>query len=122
MRLLTSLAATLALSSAFVPDAPACGFDPRPAALRVTSHFIPGAGTRSFVVIGDAPTLAESAWRQLAPSSYDGTRIADLPELAAPYELTLVGPSGTRHVSTTHEVALAGDWIAGSAPHAALEI
>ena len=108
----TLLIAALSLS-AFTPsrDADACGgYIREPRVLRLSTHHIPsfdeGAGTRSFVVLGTATPPATVAWRRLAPSSYDSTQIANDMVLANSVTLTLLGPAGTRVVSSTQHVFL----------------
>jgi hypothetical protein len=79
-----------------------------PAVYPLTTHHIHDGGTwsaRSFALLNQAPEVTP-AWRQLAPGTYDYTMIAEAKDLDAPAELTLVGPAGTRVVSTRSRVFL----------------
>jgi hypothetical protein len=122
MRFISSLlVATLAATTLTTSVAAACGgyvrVDTAPRVLAVSTHGLMANGrwtNRSFVVLEQAPDLAADApWKQLAPHSYDATRIVALARLASPMEVTLVGPSGARVVKTSKQVALSRSWQIG---------
>jgi hypothetical protein len=120
MRLSTSFAALLAFASLHTAPATACGWV-EPTLHRITAHSVPGHGARSFVVLGAAPAVRESAWRLLAPMSYDGTAIATLQD-EAPRKITLLGPTGATTVSSAHRVALDHSWELGKGAREAIEV
>jgi hypothetical protein len=134
MRLLTTLAAALALSTSLTAtttrSADACGGryePPAPRMLLVSSHGIhhgPRWSTRAFAVLETGVELgANPKWQPLAPMTYDATRILPLSRLAKPMELTLVGSSGTRVVKTDKQHALSQDFHIGfDQTRAALEL
>ncbi len=102
------LALALASSTLAAPTvADACGGygmeRPTPAALEVTQW-----KQRTFVVIASADTPAANAsWRRLAPDTYGNTTMITAgPDTDDSRTLTLVGPSGTRVVSTKKTVFL----------------
>jgi hypothetical protein len=121
MRLISSiLVATLAATTLTTAIAAACGgyvhVDPAPQILTVTTHGLMQNGRwthRGFVVLDQRVELDAAAWKQLAPGTYDGTRIAQVAARAKAVELTLVGPSGTRVISTAKQVALSHSWQLG---------
>ena len=113
MRTLLCLASAVALAlSTPPPTAEACGGygvqERAPQTFPVSTHFIPsgnGNGThRGFVLLGGA-TPAGVAWKQLAPRSYDTTRIAPAPTTAAT-TFTLVGRYGSRVITSARYVYL----------------
>jgi hypothetical protein len=112
------LAASLVALAASLPlhHADACGRMEAPHMFAVSQHY----NHHTFVVLDEAAP-ADAKWRQLWPDSYDYTRIADAPALDAPMELTLLGPSGTRVVTTTKRVYLE-DSFGDRTPHVALEV
>jgi len=81
---------------------------PEPTVFRLSSHYT-NTGSRLFVLLNEsAPEGLE--WTRLAPMSYDGTEIADAFQFTSPVTMTLVGPSGTRVVSSTKHVFLSKSW------------
>jgi len=100
----TLLIAALAVSSFPSPDAEACGgYLAEPRVFLMSNHGTPtrhgGWQTRMFVPLGgQAP--ANTIWRRLAPGTYDYARIANAPAFDQAMTMTLVGPSGTRVVSS----------------------
>ena len=113
--LLASLAVTATLTSAFAPSiADACGGytgDPMPAVFAVDDHTVHQLGgdrwnRRAFVVLGATTAPADAAWELLAPRSYDSTQIADAPDPQQSTTFTLVGPSGSRVVSSNRRALL----------------
>ena len=113
MRNLLALSALLCLAAR---PAPACGYYP-PRVFLVTHHFVPQSTQheRTFALTDhrDVPD-SDSAWEVLAPSSYDGTQIADAP-VSPTLALTLLGHDGKLVVTATHRVFLR--W-ASDAPNA----
>jgi len=111
----TLLIAAFSLS-ALTPsrDADACGsYTPEPQVLRLSTHFVPGGDgdrRRTFALLGSTTPPPKLAWKLLAPMSYDATQIANDMMLANPITLTLVGPSGTRVVSSSKHVFLSRSW------------
>jgi hypothetical protein len=108
----------LAALSSFHTSTEACGWTPP----RLELHKVATSRTRAFVVIGDAPTVADQAWQRLDPMSYDNTHIAEVAALPDARELTLVGAQGARTVASTHEVALKDGFQIGKGTKAALEV
>jgi hypothetical protein len=110
----TLLIAALSLSAFTPSDAEACGsYNPEPRVMRLSTHFLTGfdnSGPRSFVLFGASEPTAKLAWRKLAPGTYDMTEIANDMLLANPVTLTLLGPSGTRVVSSSKHVFLSRSW------------
>jgi hypothetical protein len=109
----TLLIAALSLS-ALSPsrDAEACGgYTPEPRVLRLSTHRFPSfdknARDRSFAVFGDTTPPAKLEWTLLVPMSYDSTQIANDMQRARTVTLTLLGPAGTRVVSSKKHVFLA---------------
>jgi hypothetical protein len=107
----TLLLAAVSLS-ALHANADACG-TPAPTVFRLSSHYVVGgAGTdhRRMFVLLDEVAPKGLYWKQLSPMSYDATEIANAYTLAAPMTFTLVGPSGTRVVSTAKHFYLSKSW------------
>ncbi len=113
--LLAALALTATLTSAFAPSiADACGgymADRTPAVFAVDDHSIHRVGTdhwnrRAFVVLGKITAPADATWQLLAPRTYDTTQIADAPDPQQSTTFTLVGPSGSRVVSSNRHTLL----------------
>lgn len=107
------LIAALAVSS--IPgldNADACGFVP-PHVMLLSSHsgHVHGTawGTRTFAVLGEA-VPADVRWQPLVPGTYDSSQIANERLLDKPRVLTLVGPAGTRVVSTAQQAVLSPAW------------
>ena len=87
----TLLLASLTISALQNP-ADACGpYVVEPTVFQLTS---------GFALLNQAPDEYAPAWRRLHPNSYDHTQIADTTPLATPMTITLVGPSGTKVVSS----------------------
>ncbi|MBA3504042.1 MAG: hypothetical protein M4D80_41455 [Myxococcota bacterium] len=113
MRTLTLQIAALSLFLlALHRNAEACGsYVPEPRVLRLSTHQLPSfdknVAARSFAVFANAKAPAKLVWQQLVPMSYDLTQIANDMALANPVTLTLLGPSGTRVVSSKKHVFLA---------------
>lgn len=112
MRNFLCLAAAFALSTAVAapPTADACGGSygavvRTPRSFAVSKHFVRDAkNQRAFVALGGtAPDGL--AWKQLAPRTYDATKIAPAPA-GAPMTLTLVGEKGTRVITSARYVYL----------------
>jgi hypothetical protein len=120
MRLLHTLTAlVLAVSTVTVAPqvADACGgsygsFDIAPTVHVVSTHQTPN-GRRAFIALGpSAVTRSEGTWERLFPSSYDYSATRDA-SYAPRRTFTLVGPSGTRVVSTANTVLLTDTFILG---------
>lgn len=117
---------TLAALSTLAPlqEADACGsYVPEPRIHRLSTHYIPRTRTahvRSFVVLGGASN-DKRAWKQLAPHSYDGTRIAAGEQLHVPMTFTIVGANGTKVVHGRNQVFLASTF-AFVEPASAIEV
>jgi hypothetical protein len=80
------------------------------------------AATRTFAMLHQPIANADKLrWTMLAPMSYDGTRIANAPKLAAPVTLTLVGDSGTQVVTATSQASIKDTWQVHT-PTLALEV
>jgi hypothetical protein len=115
------LAAVLATTTLTTQIAAACGgyadFKPAPRVLAVSSHSIVDTKQhwtrRAFVVLEQSIEADDSAWKWLAPYTYDPTHILTIGRLAKPMEVTLVGPSGTRVVKADQQVALSRSWHIG---------
>ena len=127
--LLASLAVTATLTSALAPSiAEACGGymgDPMPAVFAVDDHTVHRLGSRSnrrsFVVLAATTAPANATWALLAPRSYDSTQIADAPDPKQSTTFTLVGPSGSRVVSS-NRLALLKQSFRTVNEHSAIEI
>lgn len=128
--LLASLALTATLTSAFAPSiADACGGymrDPLPAVFAVDDHSVHRVGTdrwnrRAFVVLGATTAPADATWELLAPRSYDSTQIADAPDPQQSTTFTLIGPSGSRVVSS-NRLALLKQTFRTPHEHSAIEV
>jgi hypothetical protein len=113
--LLLSLLAALATTSLVsVHHADACGGNLEPQIYRLSTHFIVGADQaerrRTFALLNEKAPAKGLAWRQLSPMSYDATQIAAGESFTSPVMLTLVGPSGTKVVSSSKHVFLSRSW------------
>src|SRR5687767_8051115 len=53
-----------------------------------------------FALLNQEAEQGEHTWRRLRPHSYDNTQIANTTPLETPMTITLVGPSGTKVVSS----------------------
>jgi len=115
--LLASLALTATLASAFAPSiADACGGgyggERLPSVFAVDTHFSSrengeAMGRRAFVLFASAAPTDKAVWTRLAPMTFDYTRIADAPDSTYPTTVTLIGPSGTRVVSSKDRTFIA---------------
>jgi hypothetical protein len=114
--LLAALTATAVATSTFVAPslAAACGGPygrgSSPQALLVETHLASaeGGAVRSFVVLGEPTDVPPTtAWRQLAPGTFDRAEVAPAPPLAAPRTLTLLGPAVSEVVHLEDTVLLA---------------
>jgi hypothetical protein len=118
--LTAAVAATLTTATMAPQIAAACGgyvrTNPAPRMLQVSSHRVLAGERwkqRAFVVLEQAFDGSDATWNMLAPGTFDNTRLVQLPALAAPLEITLVGPSGVRFVKTDKQVALADAFTIG---------
>lgn len=115
----TTLLLLAALTSSTLtaqPTAEACGGDyapvrTEPQVFPVSIHHVLQTGQQRAFVLFDQPAPEHTAWTALAPRSYDGTQIALAAQWTAPVTLTLVGPRGTRLVTTTRYVYLARTFV-----------
>jgi hypothetical protein len=109
----TLLIAALAVSMLPSPAAEACGdYGFRPRVFLLSSHGVKtatGWETRTFAVLGNAAP-ADAKWSALAPRTYDHSRIAKAPALEDDLQLTLVGPAGTRIVTSRSAWFLDSAW------------
>jgi hypothetical protein len=128
--LLASVAVTATLTTAFAPSiADACGGympDPRPAVFAVDDHNVHREGTdrwdrRAFVVLGATTAPADATWKQLAPRTFDGTQLADVPDPDQSTTFTLIGPSGTQVVSS-NRLAVLKQTFGNRVEHSAMEV
>ncbi|MBA3451865.1 MAG: hypothetical protein H0T42_02070, partial [Deltaproteobacteria bacterium] len=128
--LIASLALTATLTSAFAPSiADACGGympDPTPAVFAIDEHRMRVPGTyqwqrRAFVALRNVTAGADVTWTRLSPQSYVATQIALQKELPRSTTFTLVGPSGSRVVSTNRS-ALLSQTFRNPKAHEALEV
>ena len=77
----------------------------------------------AFVVLPTSIDVGDRKWQWLAPGTYDSTNIIELGRLDAPAEMTLLGPSGSRVISSDRRVALSNSWQIGmDQTRAAIEI
>jgi hypothetical protein len=116
----TLLLAALTVSStaiSLVDNADACGV-PEPQAYVLQKTFGARGVSPTFAFLSEAAPK-DAQWRLAAPYSYDNTRVAEAAPLAK-QKLTLIGPSGTRVVETSHHVFVEPAWT--HSPHGALEI
>lgn len=125
--LLAPVLASLVLSST---PADACGpYVPEPTIFQLSSHLtrtgvdLASRSTRTFVLTGkiDRARAARLAWQTLAPRSYDHARVALDVDLARPMEVTLIGPAGTKVVSSKRRAFLDQTFVQ-QGPSSALEI
>lgn len=93
------------------------GFTPR--LMRVSTHFADG-GTRAFVITNEKVS-DDQPWVLLAPRSYDNASVVDVANPKAPIDVTLVGPAGTKIVSSRERVYLSRTFVS-RAPSVAFEI
>lgn len=116
---------TLLALATHTPTTDACGWEPP----HLTAHLVSShsarladntSAQRTFVVFGDAPKIAAVHWHALAPETYDYVKLAELSPSRA--MLTLIGPSGTRVVTSTHRVALDGSWDLDGRTRLAFEV
>lgn len=108
------------LASLAARPADACGpygFTPR--LMRVSTHFADG-GTRAFVITNEK--IADNQpWVRLAPMTYDYASVVDVANPENPLDVTLVGPAGTKIVSSRERVYLSRTFVS-HAPAVAFEI
>lgn len=108
------------LASLAARPADACGpygFTPR--LMRVSTHFADG-GTRAFVITHEQ-VADNQPWVLLAPRSYDNASVVDVANPETPIDVTLVGPAGTKIVSSRERVYLSRTFVS-RAPSVAFEI
>lgn len=113
---------TFATLSTLAPlhHAEACGsYIPETQIHQVSTHFTRGENgkLRMFVVLGGASD-APRAWQQLAPRTFDATRIASGTTLSRPMTFTLVGRDGTKVASGAQQVFLSQTFQFGEAASA----
>ncbi len=118
--LLAPVLATLAIAT--LRPADACGpYGSEPKLMRLTGHHGREA-SRSFVLLDQpVPNADKLAWKQLAPGTYDPAAVVDTADLERPMDMTLIGPSGTRVVSSKERVFLSRTFVSNE-PSVALEI
>ena len=87
--------------------------------MRVTTHFADG-GTRAFVITNQK-VAANQPWVRLAPMTYDYASVVDVDNPDTAIEMTLVGPTGTKIVSSRERVYLSQTFVS-RAPSVAFEI
>jgi hypothetical protein len=117
--LLAPVLATFALST--IQPADACGpYGRSPRLLQISSHYVDGA-TRTFVLTNEGVPERDLAWVRLAPMTYDYASLADAPDPTRAIDFTLIGPSGTRVVSSREKVYLSHTFLARK-PAVAMEI
>lgn len=109
-----------------VRPADACGgsYAPEPKLMLLSGHYTREAGgsIRSFVMLHQAvPNAEKLAWKQLAPGTYDYAAVVDTADLERPMDITLIGPAGTRVVSSKQRVFLSRTFVSNT-PSVALEI
>lgn len=116
MRTMMMLAAiatmTTLMTTMMTPAAEACGgygpVETGPRVMELTHHAVRDGAerwrTRWFVTLGTSTRDDGLTWRRLERETFDATQIADARELATPMTVTLVGPSGTRVVSSSKVV------------------
>jgi hypothetical protein len=108
----TLLLAAFSLSSLTASQqAEACG-QPEPHVFRLASYFIVSVddanARRTFVLRPGEKVPSEGLeWDQISPRSYDMTEIAAALDFFQPATFTLVGPSGTKVVTTSKHFFLA---------------
>lgn len=117
------LAAVLALFSFVVsqPVADACGGYTGPQAPMLYLVSQPH-GTHTFVLLGGEVDESQHAWRRLEMPSYDRTAVADAPDFATPIELTLLGPSGGKQVTTRTQILVKDGFQAKGKPTTAARV
>ncbi len=122
MRTLLVIPALASVLSSVRPADACGGYIREPQLMRISSHHTEGT-TRSFVLLGDldAATAKQAKWVRLAPSTYDYAALADATDLDAPMTFTLIGPSGTRVVSTRQRSLLSQTFVSYK-PSIAMEI
>lgn len=125
--LLAPVLASFVLSSA---PAEACGpYTPEPTLFKLSTHAVRSGTrlvtttTRTFVLTDtiDRAQADRLAWQPLAPGTYDYARMALAPDLAQPIDLTLIGPGGTKVVSSKRRAFL-DRTFAELQPSSALEV
>ncbi len=115
-----ALLALVVLTSVRVESAEACGpYSFAPKLMRVTTHFADG-GTRAFVITNQK-VADDQPWVQLAPMTYDYASVVDVENPETAIDLTLVGPAGTKLVSSRERVYLSRTFVSRS-PSVAFEI
>ncbi len=87
--------------------------------MRVTTHFADG-GTRAFVITNQKVS-DKQPWVRLAPMTYDYASVVDVENPEAAIDMTLVGPKGTKIVSSRERVYLSQTFVSQS-PSVAFEI
>jgi hypothetical protein len=123
--LLAPVLASFVLSSA---PADACGpYMQEPTIFKLSTHHrgtqVTGLVTRTFVLTGaiDQAQADQMSWQRLGVMSFDLARFATAPDLATPMDVTLIGPGGTKVVSSKRRGFLEGGFEERK-PSSALEI
>ncbi len=106
--LLAPVLASLAIAT--VRPADACGpYVREPKVFRLSSHYVQTLGqpaTRTFALVDAAANTEQLAWTRLAPNTYDYARMSRMSDLATPMAVTLIGPSGTRVITSKQRAVL----------------
>src|SRR3954471_13211566 len=98
------------LASFAAQPADACGpYGYTPRLMRVTTHFADG-GTRAFVITNEQVS-DNQAWVRLAPMTYDYAAVVDVANPETAIDVTLVGPKGTKVVSSRERVYLSRTFV-----------
>lgn len=118
--LIAPVLASFALTT--VRPADACGpYMREPTLMRISGHRTE-SGNRVFAITSEAmPAIDHDKWVRLAPRTYDYAAVADAPNLARAIDMTLIGPSGTRVVSSRERVYLSQTFVSHG-PNVAMEI
>jgi len=105
--LLAPVLASLAIAT--VRPADACGpYVRQPEVFQLSSHHtaVGPTLTLTFALVGVAANTEQLAWTRLAPDTYDYARMARMADLATPMAVTLIGPSGTRVITSKQQAVL----------------
>lgn len=93
--------------------ADACGpYSFGPQVLNLSTHFADG-GTRTFIIT-KRRVADDQPWVRLAPMTYDYAGIVDVKDPETALDFTLVGPSGTKVISTKRQVNLSHTFVSRS--------
>ncbi|MBA3539835.1 MAG: hypothetical protein H0T79_09415 [Deltaproteobacteria bacterium] len=106
---MTALLVIAATSAVLVRPADACGGYGEfrtPQVVRLSAHR-GAAAARSFALLGEVQAPKGTRFQLLAPRTFDTTAIALAPAQANPTQLTLLGRSGERRVTSAKRVLIA---------------